>query len=432
MKIKNFSFKPFMILLITLTLGIFACKQDIIMPETQQYNGTKPVLSPKDKAAIADAKNWFDKNYERLTSPSTPIKPVWDEAFVLNNTIEVPFIINGKKNQISSGTGNGKTNLVLAKKSTNDYKAFCMGYLPSKNFTGTVEGINIANYKQQKFDGFVTVSPLDFRTMGAYTFKNGKSVKFNKLTKKDENTAQSRCVVVGYVKSCHEYCTQGDDAVIECIFHCDEFYIYDCSGNDDGGGGGCPNANDPLCDDDGGGTIECPAMPWCDDPGSGNNNNNNTGCRGDCDGDGDDDELYTCASNFAFSSANPSGSIKQEAGISGLSYKLSNSVTLTIGTYYFSAPFHDVNGNLIYTRDQAATNAANATNYAEGQVRAEFARNRNVSIAELQQLWNDKVSRYFVTDGNPSTIIGYSDFTTSSNQINFGHTPEVKPYKPCD
>jgi hypothetical protein len=425
MKNKIFSFKPFMILLIVLSFCTFACQQDLLnTPEPQVTKGA--TTKAADKAAIADAKQWFDKNYERLTSPSSPIKPVWGEAFILNNTIEVPFFTNDKKLKPSIGSEKGKLNLILSKKSINDYKVFCMGYAPSKEFVGTVENINIANYKHQKFDGLVMVANLDFRAFGAYTFKNGKSTEFTKLNKQDANTARPRnCSYQMVLLGCGQTTFMDANGVFTVSYECIYDEVYTCTYDDPSGG--CPNANDPLCDDDGGGTIECPAMPWCDDPGTGGNNNNNST---------QDyvlfkDNEYVYSSNLSFSAIDENGSIKQQAAISGIYAKLEYNVNgspqylnVSLPTLYFAADFHTSSGYLLLSHELAASTAANAINSGENRMRQAF-KSGTRDASQLRQIWYDWI-------GGQCDAQSLFSIDVSQNRIISEHTPNTRLYNPCN
>lgn len=109
----------------------------------------------------------------------------------------------------------------------------------------------------------------------------------------------------------------------------------------------------------------------------------------------DDDFLYTCPSNFTFTSIT-TNNLWQEAGISNsycnLVYRdnLTNAIEIrqiTIPYMYFGLPYYNQNGGIFFTSNQAKTRAANAFNDGEYAMRNYFKTHPYATDYELKQKW---------------------------------------------
>jgi hypothetical protein len=434
MKKQIFSFKQFVILLVSLSIVIFACQHDMITPEPDAKALSTVKNSPENKAAIDDAKNWFEKNYTLITIPSIKIEPVWKQALVMGNTIEVPYLLNGVvvRPKLKKNGAFGMQDLIFVKKGTDNYKIFSMGYAPNSNYLSKMNEINYSNYRQKQFDGALIVSNLDFRILKSYNFEKGKRINAVELKKVNPNNASLRgeicfndIVFLGCTSICIDNIIMGMYFGELCFTECYWEQVWTCNDDGLGNSGDCPG--NPWCDDDG---DNCPGMPECDD---------DDGCGGCPDDDVvtlEDDE-YVCDKNFSFSAINESGSMKQQAGISGLyadlEYKLGGTIQppihVSMPSLYFAIDFHSASGTLIVDHSTAATNAAAAINFGEEVMRARFRGTPPIQPVrdpiELANIWNNAINLYC------SEFANYN-ISVSDSRIITDHTPQVKAYMPCN
>lgn len=333
-----------------------------------------------------------------------------------------------------------KSRLVFYKRSAvgeNQYNVFILNFVPSNSFSQDIDGINVSNYHKKKFDGKVFVSGLDNRITGVYDIKNGNRSNFMKVTANNRSDVQLRDIV------CYDVCWnecgyyyKSENGVFTLVYECHEMCDYNIC-TDDGNCSSCDpcnSANPPSWCNTGDPCDQPLPPPTCNDGGD-DTGDDDTGCLiGDCDNDGDDDEDQICASNLTFSSANESTSIRQEAAIEGLYAKLSSSLTINLGALYFSTPFHDVNGNMVMSHDEAAKLAAEAINFGENIMRNEYHNANTIfdTPEKLRNLWQSSTEDYFKSVGEPGQYSYHSGYQIAQNQINMGHTPIKRGYTPCD
>lgn len=146
------------------------------------------------------------------------------------------------------------------------------------------------------------------------------------------------------------------------------------------------------------------------------------------------DYRYTCPDNFEFSSVTTNG-LWQEGELTNIYCNLgiydymtgtiSNSKTIVISALSFGLPYNNVNGGLIYTKNQAKAISADALNMAEEDMRKKYKSNPYLTSGQLADYW---ISRMNIRMKELTSNKGRVGRTGS---INPSQTPPTKAYNPC-
>lgn len=141
----------------------------------------------------------------------------------------------------------------------------------------------------------------------------------------------------------------------------------------------------------------------------------------------------TCPSNFTFVPVTEHN-LWQEAGITNAwvnlvyvneSSQIYIAKKITIPKIFFGLAYYDVNGKLLYSKQDAAAIAADAINWAEFRVRKAFLANPAASEASLRQIWIDMCDFYM---RQFSKNIGRASLQGSLNPI---EPIVIRPYTAC-
>jgi hypothetical protein len=251
----------FAFFLVLLASMFVACRKDLTT-QTSDTTASVTEKSVSDEAAIQDAKQWFEKNYATITNLSNKLQPLWKAAFVFKNKIEVPYSRNGKimKPSLFKEEGySGKQRLIFTKKGADSYSVYSINYTPNKNYAPELDKINISNYREKKFDGNIAVSNLEFRTLNAYTFTNGKRGDFVKLKRATQVKQRDEVCSVEYI---FQGCSFDYDYVCMCYLLTECQYLEQWNCYDDGNCTTCDNdcPGNPQCEDE-----DCQGDPWCEE-----------------------------------------------------------------------------------------------------------------------------------------------------------------------
>lgn len=146
------------------------------------------------------------------------------------------------------------------------------------------------------------------------------------------------------------------------------------------------------------------------------------------------DYELTCPDNFSFSSTT-SSNLWQEGrltniyctlGVIDLSTGLLTNVrAVELPQVYFGLPYYNVEGNLLYTQNQAKAIAADALNLAEYDMRQKYKSDTDLTSAQLANFWVARMNYYM---GNYTNNHGRVGRTGSINPAN---TPPSRAYHPC-
>jgi hypothetical protein len=462
MKLKNFFNKFALIgscgffIIVAIFIG---CQKDFTATNFVTTNS-----SVKSKS-VSNYQKWFEAytnnpenaNFAIGKNIKGKIEPIWDKAVQIDpHLLELPFKLNGGglSQNISKGYKDGKVSLTLRANTNGSYKGFIIAISPKDDFVGSVDNINIYNFKTEKFDGIISIHDLRGKYLDGYFVREGKIMAKsggNSAQKSKQNSESMKsCCVESCQTFAYEWCTclcvawpyvcggstcsnpncEGWDVTI-----CWE----DCSGCDNNCPepqyplcGDCPDPNNPNCDN-----CPNPMNPNCDTGGCPNPNDPNCGggCpdpnNPNCPNPNNNVNEYVCATNFQFSSANENTSIRQEAGISGVN-AITKGISVSLPTLYFSAPFHDPNGGIVLSHAGAAGLAAGAINYGEDFMRQK--RNAASPVTDpgmLANIWRGAAIDYFMSAGNPNTGIFNPAYQAGTSQME-PHTPIIKSYAPCN
>lgn len=205
---------------------------------------------------------------------NSKITPLWEGAIYLKNFIEVPYLFDGKLPRPQAQKGGiknqGRERLLISTQGA-EFKMYIVRYIPSSSFKGDINKINSQNFKEQKFDGVVTLKKVGEEGFETFKVRNGKIVKQTKVTKsnskKNGRTSSSYYVCELWAQNTHYYQRLENGELIymytETEYGQDCFYFDDGNGDGPGEGPGdgsgvdpfdCSTSpNHPLCGGSGGG-----------------------------------------------------------------------------------------------------------------------------------------------------------------------------------
>ncbi len=133
------------------------------------------------------------------------IEPIWGKAIQIDNhLLELPFKLDGKglSQNISKVYQDSKVSLILRANTNGSYKGFVIAISPKNDFVGSVDNINIHNFKTEKFDGLISIYDLRGNNLDGYFVKGGKV-----LAKIGSNSVQRKSTDNSSLKTCcTEYC----------------------------------------------------------------------------------------------------------------------------------------------------------------------------------------------------------------------------------
>jgi hypothetical protein len=148
----------------------------------------------------------------------------------------------------------------------------------------------------------------------------------------------------------------------------------------------------------------------------------------------DEDDEYTCPRNFSFSSVT-TNNLWQEGALTNVycdlaMTKVGSTSSLTIRKVeipilYFGLPFYNVEGNLIYSEEEAAVIATNALNFGEADMRQKFKENPGLTSIQLGQIWLERTQYHM---GLESINRGR---VNKNGSINPSNTVPKRAYDPC-
>ena len=250
-KQKNpFKIQYFLALFVLLCIGAFlACKNDMI---TDDY--LRSSVQPSTSIAkFEGTKTWFSSylNSPAVASSSKyrEMKPVWEQAKMVNNHIEVPFTIDSKMGipTINDGLKRVGKQFLLIGNPAAPKKGYIVNIMPTLDFKGDMKNITLDNYRKEGFSGVITVRNLNGQAMEGVEYKNGKFKSKLKARSNDTKSLQVRqtCEWKEELYDCGTVCVGGYCGEPQCS---SRFYL-DCWGDDDDGDGDgdpCLGQNPPL------------------------------------------------------------------------------------------------------------------------------------------------------------------------------------------
>jgi hypothetical protein len=148
----------------------------------------------------------------------------------------------------------------------------------------------------------------------------------------------------------------------------------------------------------------------------------------------DEDDEYTCPRNFSFSSVT-TNNLWQEGALTNIycdlaMTKLGNTSSLTvrkveIPVLYFGLPFYNVEGNLVYSEEEAAVIATNALNFGEADMRQKFKENPGLTSFQLGQIWLERTQYHMNLESSNRGRVN------KTGSINPSNTVPKRAYDPC-
>lgn len=147
------------------------------------------------------------------------------------------------------------------------------------------------------------------------------------------------------------------------------------------------------------------------------------------------DFVYTCPDNFSFTSVT-TNNLWQEGVLTDIHCHLfiydsfngqvTNERYVTIPQVYFGLAYFNVEGQLIFTQNQARAIAADAFNQAEADMRKKYKSNPSLSNTQLADYWITQINT------NMSDLTSKRGKAGRTGSINPTHIPPSNAYKPCD
>lgn len=233
---------------------IAACNKESFYTKSIDNN-----VSAEQKSS--DAQKWFEGQQTISTSTYLKtMKPNWNIAITVGGVVHVPIQFDSGKHHIPSlykGTAYlGREKLVIYEKN-GKYNGFVADFMPSKEFKGNIDFLNILNSKEQKFDGSIVLKNLDGEYAHAIQFKDGQVTKrlVNRAVIPLDNAPEALECLIYYQWRCYQ---TPNCCCIECQL-VEKSVCWTVSANGDAE---CPSPA-PSCSSDG-----CPGpFSWCDDQG---------------------------------------------------------------------------------------------------------------------------------------------------------------------
>lgn len=246
------------IMLYTALLATPSCNR-----EPDQLFESKETRNPN--AAARQSKGGYDFENSKIV-------PLWEGTVYLKNSIEVPYMLDGKLPRPQAKKGGiknqGREKLLISTKGA-EFKIYIVRYIPFSSFKGDINKINSENFREQKFDGVVTIREMGEEGFETFKLKNGEITTQTKVTKsnsKKNGRVNSNFVCVEWEQDTHWYQRLGNGELI--YMYTETEYGQDCYE-----AGGEPfdcstDPNHPLCN--GGGVGNPPgsgaAAPTPPDP----------------------------------------------------------------------------------------------------------------------------------------------------------------------
>lgn len=252
---------PFYAFFVMFAMTFASCRNNLTNAESIEPNqATTPSFSEA-------AKQWFESNKAMLsTTKYAKIEPRWNRIRDLGNRVELPYYIdsnvhlmttreNAKPNQI------GRSYMMLLK-TKESYKIHFIDFIPADDFLGDLRTINSANFKSEKFTGYVIFRDDKGDVLTCHSYKEGKNRGKGTIITSDKNSFRAtagcqsgECTyeVIGHYRN-------GElTRISQNLLYCYCFENTDDSGGNDG-------------DTDGGTGDDC---TWC----GGNNDCTTQECR---------------------------------------------------------------------------------------------------------------------------------------------------------
>lgn len=143
-------------------------------------------------------------------------------------------------------------------------------------------------------------------------------------------------------------------------------------------------------------------------------------------------DWLVCPTNFSFVSVT-THDLWQESVVTGIYCNLAiigttqqGFIRVEIPEMHFGLPYNNVEGELVYTKQQAAEIAADAFNLGEYKMRQAFKNNPQLSTVELAQIWINQAKQKMLILSKGRGRVGT---TGSANAIKAA--PSRLPYVPC-
>lgn len=243
---------PFYAFFVMFAMTFASCRNNLTTAESIEPN---EATTPSFRET---AKQWFESNKAMLsTTKYAKIEPRWNRIRDLGNRVELPYYIdsnvhlmttreNAKPNQI------GRSYMMLLK-TKESYKIHFIDFIPADDFLGDLRTINSANFKSEKFTGYVIFRDEKGAVLTCYSYKDGKNRGKGTIITSDKNsfratagckTGECMYEVIGHYRN-------GELTRISQNL----LYCYCIENTDDSGGNG---GNDG--DTDGGTGDDC---TWC-------------------------------------------------------------------------------------------------------------------------------------------------------------------------
>ncbi|KIA96892.1 hypothetical protein OC25_00305 [Pedobacter kyungheensis] len=441
MKKLSYSIKPLgliCLLLFSISLIITSCKKT---------TGNNP-----ESFNLSDLQNWEAKNFNHKALLFNSLKPDWNKVFINNQENESVYevdVINKENVFLSLGFANPSSVDSLAAKSKIKMLFF------KDNETGKIiNGYYMVSISDEKphykkygsYTGAVYYYGANGNLINGYIYQGGKATQSikganaeaYKASLNERTTLGMRGIGRGKLQLAEAQNCYTDVSpvygmscvTVETYTDCTPYvkgynYTTVCTdiptvGDGDGGGvGGGGSGGSGGGSGSGGGTA--PTLPEVSDevPDS---------------EPSESDYAYTCPDNFDFAGVTLH-ELWQEAELTDIYCNLgiydfmtgtvNNEKYVQIPQVYFGLPYFNVEGKLIYTRNEAKAIAADAINSAEVDMRKKYKANPYLSSGQLAEYW---VKRIDIRMKEYTKGLGKAGKTGSTNTT---QTPPKKKYAPC-
>lgn len=240
-------------------IAILSCSK-----ESEKLFETKEI---RNSGVLArNLKEGYDFNDSKIT-------PIWEGAIYLQRFVETPYVFEGKLPRPTAKKGDktiqGREKLLISTQGS-EFKMFIVRYLPSPSFKGDINKINSQNFKEQKFDGVITIKRVGEEDFETWKVRNGKVVKQTFVTN-SRNSKNKRSnngfICEQWAQDTHWFQKISGEWVYT---HTTTEYGQDCEQVGDGDGGGdfnCgANPGHPLCDGSSGGSGGRSFNDYMNDP----------------------------------------------------------------------------------------------------------------------------------------------------------------------
>lgn len=364
--------------------------------------------------SIDDAKLWFTglySGYEGREATNgkrkiSKITPLWGKAVAGQSSkyelIETPVQIErplGFKRSFDTAT-NGITNystlLILKSKKDGIVHLALMHVIPDKSS----KDVQVTYLKKgSDFSGYVFFTSIDGKFINGWKYRKGNivSASHNKEKRQSATTVRTtneNCETF-YTDWYERICTYYTDGTVQCTEwdYIDTTYEEYCDDSERGGGSG-----------GGSGDGEIELM----------------------------EDLYqTCPDNFTFASVT-TNNLWQEAKLTNIYCNLiymspggTIALTVTIPQLYFGVANYNIDGNVVFTANQAKAMSATALNEAEFEMREYFKANPGAGAVALQNYWVNRIDYWM------KTLSGTRAAATRVGAINPSNPAPSRPYDPC-